>query len=709
MATNKENLYKSESNRKREEKFLRTITDNYNNRLLFTTRTCTDGNVVQVFPDHPFIQNVYAVETTVADLKVGDYFKDNEWLLTKTFARGGISHEAFHILFTDFTTLEKMEKEFRDKHSYKTQVMHDIFNIIEDSYIELAGINYLEGLEFYIQFSNHIAYYNVVSLEEKEKQCEEKKQQWINLFLHWAMMYAIMGKVKGEIKNKRILEKIKKTKKYFNLGRVEKDCNKRYFYAKKVFDIVEDLVDEAIKDSDMFDFNYFKNHILPKLKEKIDIDVDLKKDFSGREGEGNLIVILEGKNKKGKNKNDAEKVDGSGSNDKVDNNNDEGSSGKDNNDTSNSTTGNDNGSDQVIDDKVENHEGEISQREEEIEGKGNPVSEVDPKEEELKRQERIKELLEELNAEKDKVEKEEQKREREEMKDAKAIDVENRILEKVRYSNVNKGIKIDVNRKFTNSPLLEQAYNKIYENYKPIIKSFVKKFAQLIQDQEESWTDKLMIGSTLNTRRMADPKQRVWQRKNEQKEVAELCIQILIDGSGSMKNKLTNVTIATIILYEVAKELNIPISIVEERAVYSHPLVIHNVLVDYRNYKKENTKYNIMNLTAGGGTREGVSLKWAAEYQNLQPQKDKLLIVLADGNPEHSYSYQSYTGSLSASDTKEVAKSIEKKGTNIVAISLGQNCYNALSQIYNHTIMCDDLSKLSSQLIRVLKKNLFKK
>ena len=137
------------------------------------------------------------------------------------------------------------------------------------------------------------------------------------------------------------------------------------------------------------------------------------------------------------------------------------------------------------------------------------------------------------------------------------------------------------------------------------------------------------------------PNRAFWKKEVDKKEVADLSIQLLIDGSGSMRDKMFDVIQATVILYEVAKKVDIPICVIEERAIYSTPTVVHNVLVDYRNYKNANTKYNLLHLTADGGTREGVSLKWANAYQDLQPNKDKLLIVLADGNPEHSYGGQS--------------------------------------------------------------------
>ena len=51
------------------------------------------------------------------------------------------------------------------------------------------------------------------------------------------------------------------------------------------------------------------------------------------------------------------------------------------------------------------------------------------------------------------------------------------------------------------------------------------------------------------------------------------------------------------------------------------------------------------------------------------------------------------------SDTKMVADQIERRGTKIIAIALGEDCYPYLKQIYTNTILCDDLTKLPDQMI----------
>jgi nitric oxide reductase activation protein len=279
-------------------------------------------------------------------------------------------------------------------------------------------------------------------------------------------------------------------------------------------------------------------------------------------------------------------------------------------------------------------------------------------------------------------------------------------MKEVKYSEINKRIKIETITNFEKTEEQREKYKEIYLKNKKTIKRFKKNLFTLIKNQEESWETKKQIGSFLDTRRLADPKNRIWKKKEDKKEVADLCIQLMIDGSGSMRCKLMSVIEATVIFYEVAKALNIPISVIEERAMGGHPLVHHKILIDYINYKKNNIKYNILQLDSLNGTREGVSLKWIGARQNLQPYKDKLLIVLADGIPNHQY--DNYRGEVAVKDTKKAAEQLEKIGINLIAVALERSCYKNLSRIYNNVVLCDNLNKLPEQMIKILKKFVIK-
>ena len=644
LKTSDINLFMGEINERREERFLRGITDNYNNRLKFSSKTCTDGNLVQVNPSSPYIKNLPAVKK-VLEYMHQDQEEITEWTLLKIYTRGGIAHEAFHILFSDFKVMHQIKNDFLFEDEVHRQTIFKILNIIEDAYIEIAGINFLKGLEFYIEFSNLLAFENLPQLNEIEDKCIEGQIPWLDLFLQWAMTYTIVGKTKGEIRDEKMRKIIEKTKPFFQKGRKEKNSNKRYEYAKKIHDVIRKLIDEVIEKEQKSTFEYFKSNFIPKLKEvKVtEKNIELEKDFDSREDD--------------------------------------------------------------INDKKE-----VKAMEKNIELEkdfGNREKDINDKKE-VKEQERneIKELLEKIKNEKKVIEKLEQDEKKKQKKETKETEEIEEKMKEVKYSEINKKIKIETITNFKKTEEQRENYKEIYLKNKKTIKRFKKNLFTLIKNQEESWETKKQIGSFLDTRRLADPKNRIWKKREDKKEVADLCIQLMIDGSGSMRGKLMSVIEATIIFYEVAKALNIPISIIEERAMGGHPLVYHKILIDYMNYKKNNIKYNILQLDSFNGTREGVSLKWIGTRQNLQPYKDKLLIVLADGIPNHQY--DNYCREVAVKDTKKSAEQLEKTGINLIAMALERSCYKNLSRIYNNVVLCDNLNKLPEQMMKILKKFIIK-
>ena len=652
------NLFMSEVNERREERFLRGITDNYNNRLKFSSRTCTDGDLVQVNPVSPCIKNLPAVKKVLEYMNLDQEDLDQEiteWTLLKIYTRGGIAHEAFHILFSDFKVIHQIKNDFLFEEEVHRQTIFKILNIIEDAYIEIAGINFLKGLEFYIEFSNLLAFENLPQLNEIEDKCIKGQIPWLDLFLQWAMTYTIIGKTKGKIRDEKMRKIIEKTKPFFQKGRKEKNSNKRYEYAKKIYDVIRKLIDEVIEKEQKSSFEYIKSNFIPKLEAKvIEKNIELEKDFDSREEDAEEDI------------NDKKAIKG-----------------------------------QDFDSREEDVEEGINDKK--------AIKEQDQKQDNLnkiKKRNEIKELLEKIKSEKKVVEKLEQGEKKKQKKETKKMEEIEEKMKEVKYSEINKRIKIETITNFEKAEEQREKYEEIYLKNKKTIKRFKKNLFTLIKNQEESWETKKQIGSFLDTRRLADPKNRIWKKKEDKKEVADLCIQLMIDGSGSMSHKLMSVIEATIIFYEVAKALNIPISIIEERAIGGHPLVRHKILIDYMNYKKNNIKYNILQLDSLDGTREGVSLKWIGTRQNLQPYKDKLLIVLADGMPNHRY--DNYRGEVAAKDTKKTAEQLEKIGINLIAVALERSCYENLSRIYNNVVLCDNLNKLPEQMTRILKKFIIK-
>lgn len=256
---------------------------------------------------------------------------------------------------------------------------------------------------------------------------------------------------------------------------------------------------------------------------------------------------------------------------------------------------------------------------------------------------------------------------------------------------------------------LKKAYQNIKAHYQININSYNGRFAQLLKARVPGREDGYMFGSGIASKQLGDIKKRYWYRNILGMEVPELAIMLLIDGSGSMEGARRNAAIqSSIILHEVLKKQGIEHVIVEHRANYQEPEIDVNILVDFN--ARDEQKYNLMQITAEGNSRDALALFWAERYMNQNSHCDnKLLIVISDGLPAHNY--DEYFPPVSTKDTANAVTKITNRGTNIIAVALNDgdedfDCYEALKSIYPNLISCDDLNRLTGQLLSVITKQL---
>ena len=103
----------------------------------------------------------------------------------------------------------------------------------------------------------------------------------------------------------------------------------------------------------------------------------------------------------------------------------------------------------------------------------------------------------------------------------------------------------------------------------------------------------------------------------------------------------------------------------EHRAGFTEPEIDVNILVDFN--AREEEKYNLMQVDAGGNNRDALALSWAERYILKQSQVDSILIiVLSDGVQAHDY--DDYYPPVSTKDTANAVRKIMKRGTDIIAI-----------------------------------------
>lgn len=275
---------------------------------------------------------------------------------------------------------------------------------------------------------------------------------------------------------------------------------------------------------------------------------------------------------------------------------------------------------------------------------------------------------------------------------------------------VHKDIKINENHPKINLNL-KKAYQNIYNQYHLNINSYNSRFLQLLKAQVPVKERGFNFGSGIDSKRMGDVKRRIWFRNQKGSEIPDMSVLLLIDGSGSMRgNRRNSAMVSSVILHEVLKKQGIEHAIVEHRGYFEEPEIDINILVDFNS--KDEEKYNIIQLAAGGDNRDGLALYWAEKYINQKTFCDnKLIIVLSDGQPAHDY--DEYYGAVANKDTANAAKKIINRGTSIIAVALDDECcddedstYNGLKEIYPHLVQCKDLKRLTGQILNIVSKQL---
>lgn len=272
-------------------------------------------------------------------------------------------------------------------------------------------------------------------------------------------------------------------------------------------------------------------------------------------------------------------------------------------------------------------------------------------------------------------------------------------------SVMHKGIKINELHPKVNLQL-RKAYMNIYNKYRLNINSYNGRFAQILKAQVSYREDKYKFGSGILSTRLGDPQKRYWYRNVNGIDVPEMAILLLIDGSGSMHGmRQKSAMTSAVILHEVLKQQGILHAIVEHRAGFTEPEIDVNILVNFN--AREEEKYNLMQSSAGGDNRDALALYWAERYIHRQSHADsRLIIVISDGVPAHDY--DDYYPPVSTKDTANAVRKIMKRGTDIIAVSLDDNgsyeCYDQLKEIYPNLIACNDLNRLTGQLLGLIAK-----
>ncbi|MBL4952113.1 hypothetical protein JK635_07800 [Neobacillus sp. YIM B02564] len=729
--------------RSRSERYLRAVTGNYKNKLIFQPgQVCTDGEKVWADPTSSMIQHLPLVKKIIA-------------------VRGQIAHEAFHILFTDFSPVKKMAEEAKradDETRFRIIQRKSYFNIVEDEAIEMAGCTMFPGLAPYIRLLNDTAFEKLPSLEEVEKKGNRLKAHQIA-----CAQYGIIGRVKGKFSDPALIEAFEKSKPHLDKGRIAKTSADRQVESDALLVIAEPFIEEQILKGNLADL--FENpkgddvnesgngQGLPmpndptefrKSKPQPSTSNNEQSDENEESKEKGEESSSKGQNEKqsdeqkekceqsspsGNGSSEHEKEEeadeddakgGNGSSDDEEKEEDEESnenhSGDDDTSEESGSDADQNGdslegdsqSDSPLSKSNQNsgsselENGAHSNSEQDEENATSKETDAEETDEELEGL--LKEMQKELEETMSEMEKEEAAQKQNQSREE---EVKHHLRNGIKYSDRHKGIQVITKYDFSPSDTLKNRFERIQASVRVLSRNLTKKLQYLIRyNQEEKYTG--LANGHLNQTGLWRKDGNIFYQKKEKSDEADLAVLVLVDESGSMQehSRYEHAQKACVLLAEVCESLKIPFAVIGHNAVYQQPIVEHQHYIVFEKPIKDQ-KANLARINYKQNTREGVSLKYACEYLMKQPQKDRLLIVISDGEPFHSINGSIFSGKAAQVDAALVVEEYQKKGITTIGCAIG-NGQDKIASIYKNYISIPRIEQLPTKLVKLLQKKIFK-
>lgn len=266
----------------------------------------------------------------------------------------------------------------------------------------------------------------------------------------------------------------------------------------------------------------------------------------------------------------------------------------------------------------------------------------------------------------------EQKAEEQAAKDDKESKIQNELKSfpsSINFDDMHSKIKCRVYRKELS--VSENRFRKLEKEIAPMVRHIVSELKKEIKQRQQG--DKLSglyVGRRLEGRNLYRQDKRVMSKNKLPEDIPDMRVCYLGDCSGSMDSygKIEKSRKMALAVYTACKNLDIPV------AVYGHTDTkggdVHMFAYAEFDSVDDKDKYRIANMDSYSCNRDGYALKFCAERLARYPEAVKLLFVTSDGLPNGSFGYGEKAGMV---DIQKVLTECRKKNIVVVTAGLGED------------------------------------
>lgn len=266
----------------------------------------------------------------------------------------------------------------------------------------------------------------------------------------------------------------------------------------------------------------------------------------------------------------------------------------------------------------------------------------------------------------------------------------------VDLGDMHKGVNIIVNRHIEVTEADIKRYKYISPEPLKVAKTLTRKMERILRNKQTAMEKNVIFGKRLS-KTPVDRQGKIFNRKAIPNET-DLAVTLLIDESGSMWGIRNHASIVTsIILQDFCNSLDIPLQIAGHNS--SSLNVYYDVFKDF-NETDGKDKYRLTKLAADRNNRDGAALQFACELLLKRPERNKLLILISDGQPAAN----NYYGKGAHEDLRNIKKRLQNKGVTMFVAAIGDD-KEQIKAIYKDNFLdITDLDKLPVNMVRLVER-----
>lgn len=650
----------SEMTRAALEKAARAMLRRYDIQLRFGANTCTDIlTYIELNPER------------YVKLKEPDYIK---WILLKADRDHEVGHQ-FTYVGSKVAVAKKYTSQFRQA------VAADIFNILEDGRIEL-----LQSLEFpgcgpVLRFSNEYWFSKMIPHNSRLEDFPAYRQ-----FLHGLLQQAVVGKLKGELPDKRAMKALEKCLPIISQAKRCPTSDGVVELTHQVMDIIADLLDE-VED--------FEGNLEYTFVSKTDPQSGTKRPSTAPPIPPNFPNM------------GADEAEPSGAN---------GENSAESKDGTDSEAGRKSSPDSAGEEEENSEGGEGEQegrdgqkdrgKRQGDKGKRDSFTIVDaPETPELspelqslikKTKEELQDLVDAIHAtNNDPIENERDRKQLQELI--------KKLAEQKHSVAGHSGVTLTIiNPRPTPSevsefykqlpPLQLEAERGKREIQRVLFKAHAAKKPRTRRNRgylDDRYAYKAVAFN--------DP--HIFKQRGERYLRNDSVVGLLVDESGSMGSEMRwlHARKAAIVFSLILRSLKIPHFVTGFTSVGRE--VIHNEYISFVDCFHSSSLPRLQTISPRYDNRDGYSLRVAYEFLATRKEERKLLLVITDGLPQSF----SYTGEAAVEDSRQAVEEALRSGIVTVGISIGNERYH-MPIIYRYHVIVSQLEGLPRIVAKVLEK-----